>query len=67
MSEVIVDRGFSKVGQIVTKKRTALDDNSLEMLMRISYNKTTLNTNDVKGVLNKWKKEKDCRIFANKF
>ena len=67
MSEVIVDRGFSKVGQIVTKKRTALDDNSLEMLMRISYNKTQLNTNDVKGVLDKWKKEKDRRIFANKF
>ena len=67
MSEVIVDRGFSKVGQIVTKKRTALDDNSLEMLMRISYNKTQLNTNDVKGVLDKLKKEKDRRIFANKF
>ena len=67
MSEVIVDRGFSKMGQIVTKKRTALDDNSLEMLMRISYNKTPLNTNDVKGVLDKWKKLKDCRIFANKF
>ena len=67
MSEVIVDRGFSKVGQIVTKKRTALDDNSLEMLMRISYNKTPLNTNDVKGVLDKLKKEKDRRIFANKF
>ena len=67
MSEVIVDRGFSKVGQIVTKKRTALDDNSLEMLMRISYNKTPLNTNDVKGVLDKWKKKKDRRIFAKKF
>ena len=67
MSEVIVDRGFSKVGQIVTKKRTALDDNSLEMLMPISYNKTQLNTNDVKGVLDKLKKEKDRRIFANKF
>ena len=57
MSEVIVERGFSKVGQIVTKKRTALDDNSLEMLIRISYNKIPLNTNDVKGVLDKWKKE----------
>ena len=55
------------MGQIVTKKRTALDDNSLEMLMRISYNKTQLNTNDVKGVLDKLKKEKDRRIFANKF
>ena len=67
MSEVIVDRGFSKVGQIVTKKRTALDDNSLEMLMHISYNKTPLKTDDVKGVFDKWKKEKDHRIFANDF
>ena len=67
MSEAIVERGFSKMGQIVTKKRTALNDNSLEMLMRISYNKTQLNTNDVKGVLDKLKKEKDRRIFANKF
>ena len=67
MSEAIVERGFSKMGQIVTKKRTALDDDSLEMLMRISYHKTPLNTNDVKGVLDKWKKEKDRRIFANEF
>ena len=67
MLEAIVVSGFSKMGQIVTKRRTALDDNSLEMLMRISYNKTQLNTNDVKGVLNKLKKEKDRRIFANKF
>ena len=67
MSEVIVERGFSKVGQIVTKKRTALDDNSLEMLIHISYNKILLNTNDVKGVLDKWKKENDRKIFANKF
>ena len=67
MSEAIVERGFSKMGQIVTKKRTALDDNSLEMLMRISYNKTSLNTNDVRGILDKWKKEKDRRIFANDF
>ena len=55
------------MGQTVTKKCTGLDDNSLEMLMRISYNKIPLNTNDVKGVLDKWKKEKDRRIFANEF
>ena len=53
MSEDIAERGFSKIGKIVTKKHTALDDNSLEILMRISYNKTLLNTNDVKGVLDK--------------
>ena len=67
MSKAILERGLSKMGQIVTKKRTTLDDNSLGMLIHISYNKTPLNTNDVKGVLDKWKKLKDCRIFANKF
>ena len=53
--------------QIVTKKCAAPDDNSLEMLMLISYNKTPLNTNDVKEVLDKLKKEKDRRIFSNEF
>ena len=55
------------MGQIVTKKCTAQDDNSLEMLMHISYNKTPLKTDDVKGVFDKWKKEKDHRIFAIEF
>ena len=40
MSEAIVERDFSKMGQIVTKKRATLDDNSLGMLMHVSYNKT---------------------------
>ena len=53
--------------QIGTKKCTSPDDNSLEMLMLISYNKIPLNTNDVNGVLDKWKKEKDRRIFSNEF
>ena len=66
-SEAIAVTGFSKMGQIVTKKRTAQDDNSLEMLMHISYNKTPLKTDDVKEVFDKWKKEKDHRIFANDF
>ena len=51
MSEAVVERGYSKMGQIMTKKRTALDDNSLETLMRISYYKESLNTNDVKQLL----------------
>ena len=48
MSKAIVERGFSKMGKIMTKKCTALDDNSLETLMRISYHMQSLNTNDVK-------------------
>ena len=50
-SEAVVERGSSKMGQIITKKRTSLEDKSLEMLMRISYHKNPLRINDVKRVL----------------
>ena len=32
-SEPVVERGFLKMGQKITKKCTSLEDNSLEMLM----------------------------------
>ena len=67
MSEAIVERGFSRIGQIMTKKRTALDDNSLETSMRISYHKQYLNTNDVKQVLELWRNQKEGRIFSSDF
>ena len=54
-SEAVVERGFSKMSQLITKKRTSLDDNGLEMLMRISYHKNPLSMNDVKQVLDNWK------------
>ena len=48
-AEAVVERGFSKMGQIITKKHTSLDDNSLEMLiMWISYHKNPLSMNGVK-------------------
>ena len=40
--EAVVERGLSKMGQIITKRRTSLEDNSLEKLMRISYHKNNL-------------------------
>ena len=55
MSEAIVGRGFSKMGKIMVKKRFALDGNSLETLMRILYQKQSLNTNDIKQVLEPWR------------
>ena len=67
MSEAVVERGYSKMGQIMTKKRTALDDNSLETLMRISYYKESLNTNDVKQLLELWSGQKERRIFSSDF
>ena len=47
-TEAIVERGFSRMGQIMTKKRSTLDDRSLDMLMRISYRKEPLNTVELK-------------------
>ena len=58
---------FSKMGEIMTKKRTALGDNSLETLMRISYHKQSLNTNDVKQVLEVWRNQKERKIFSSDF
>ena len=34
-SEAVVERWFSTMGQILTKKRRGLDNDSLDMLMRI--------------------------------
>ena len=53
------------MGQIITKKRTSLEDNSLEMLMWISYHKNPLRINDVKRVLDNWIGKKEHRIFSS--
>ena len=40
--EAVVERGFSKMGQIMARKRCALDDESLFMLMRIFHRQEPL-------------------------
>ena len=67
MSEAIVKRGLSKVGQFMMKKCTVQDDNSLETLMHISYHMQSLNTNDVKQVLELWWNQKERRLFSSDF
>ena len=67
MSEAIVERGFSKMGQIMTKKRTTLDDNSLDTLMRISYHKEPLTSVEIKNTIDIWKNKCDRRIFSPNF
>ena len=47
------------------KKHTALDDNSSETLMHISKHQQSLNTNDVKQVLELWRNQKERRIFLS--
>ena len=65
LSEATVEREFSKMGKIMTKKHTALDDNSSETLMHISKQQQSLNTNDVKHVLELWRNQKERRIFSS--
>lgn len=67
MSEAIGERGFSKMGQIITKKGIALDNNSLEIWMCILYHKQSLNTNDVKPVLELRRYQKERRKFSSDF
>ena len=64
-TEAVVERGFSKMSQIMTKKRSTLDDKSLDMLMRISYRKEPLKTNELKEIIDIWKGLRDRRIFSN--
>ena len=64
-TEAVVERGFSKMGQIMTKKRSTLDDKSLDMLMRISYRKEPLQNAEVKEIMDIWKGTRDRRIFSD--
>ena len=64
--EVVVERSFSKMGQIMTKKRCLLDDNSLDLLMRISHNKESLTTKDKTQVMDIWSGLSERRIFSDK-
>ena len=52
------------MGEIMTKKRTTLDDRSLDLLMRISYRKEPLDDAEIKEIIDIWKTTKDRRIFS---
>ena len=50
-AEAVVERGFSKMGQIMTKKRCALDDESLDMQMRISHRQEPLKIHELNQII----------------
>ena len=50
-TKAVVERGFSKMGQIMIKKRCLLDDNSFDLLMCISHNKENLTMKDTTQVM----------------
>ena len=56
---------FLRWEKLWQKKHTALDYNSSETLMHISKHQQSLNTNDVKQVLELWRNQKERRIFLS--
>ena len=61
-SEAVVGRTFSRMGSM-TRKRCSLEDQSLDMLMRVSFFKDPLNIEEVKAIMHNWTQLKDRRIF----
>ena len=64
-SEVVFERGCSKMNLILRKKRTVLDNDTLDALMRLSYQKTKLNAYETQEIMDTWKHKKDRRIFSS--
>ena len=63
-SEVVVERGFSKMNLIMTKKRCPLDSINLETLMWISFRKKKLEGHEIEEVIDIWKNTKNRVIFS---
>ena len=62
-AEAVVEREFSKMGQIMTKKGCALDDESLDILMRISHRQKPLKTHELNQIIDTWKSVRDRKNF----
>ena len=58
-----VERTFSRMGLIMTKKLCSLEDQSLDMLMRVFFFKDPLNIEEVKAITHNWTQLKDRHIF----
>lgn len=63
-SEAVVERGFSKMKLIMNDKRTNLDNESLEALMRLSYKANPLTAEEVNEIIEIWRSCSRRRIFS---
>ena len=63
-AEPVVECRFSNMVQIMTKKKCALDIESLDMLMRISHKQDPLKSHELNQITDTWKSLRDHRIFA---
>ena len=64
--EAVVEHCFSKVGQIMTKKRCLLDGDSLDLFMHISHNKESLPTKDTTQIMDIWSGLSERTNFSDK-
>ena len=65
-SEAVVESGFSKMKLIMNDKRTRLEPESLDSLMRISYNSEPLSSEEVNTII-VWKTSRSYHIFSEGF
>ena len=65
-SEAVVESGFSKMKLIMNDKRTRLEPESLDSLMRISYNSKPLSSEEVNTII-VWKTSRSYHIFSEGF
>ena len=63
-AEAVVEQGFSKIGQIMTKKRCALNNENLDIIMRIFHRQEALKTHELNQIIDTWKSLRDCRVFS---
>ena len=63
-SEAVIERSFSKINLIMTKKSCSLDSINLGALMRISFRKKKLENHEIKEVIDIWKIQKNTAIFS---
>ena len=66
-SKAVVERGLSKLKLIMTDKCTRLEPESLNSLIRISYNSKPLPNEEVNAVIEVWKTSRSHHIFSEGF
>ena len=63
-SEAVVERAFSKINPIMTKKRCSLNSINLDALMQILFQKKKLENHGIEEVIDVWKNTKNRVIFS---
>ena len=63
-SEAVVEKVFSKMNLIMTKRRRSLDSINLDALLQISFWKKKLESHEIEEVIDIWKNTKNRVVFT---